>query len=366
MKKTLIYIEIGLLIFAACLIASRTTNVQAAASGATIFIDPSEIEPKPLTFFQISVSVANISDLYAGDFAVYYTHAQSKGTITVSGVEEGAALSAQNVFWDAAFDNNYNETHGMIHVAWTMTGNVSGLNITGKAKIALAVIDCAAMAPGQSAIVLSNVTLLDSKISLIAIDPSLQINGQALIGLTEHPDIAVLSVKPLKNFVEQNLTLGMQVKVANLVSASLLNQNQTFDVSIYYNATKNGTFTFIGNLTVKDLQPGETRTSLFDWSTVGVPVNNYTITAIAPPLPLEINVDNNNATSCVILIPVLRGDVWGPGGSPDGLVNILDLSRVAAAYPSAFPDAKYDPNLDVKSDGKIDIADLADVAHQFT
>jgi hypothetical protein len=208
------------------------------------------------------------------------------------------------------------------------------------------------MVPGQSIIALSDVVLLDNKNSEI---PAQTLNAQVLIGILMDPDNAVTSVTPLRSYVPRNLTVGIHVQIANLVFENPLSNGQTFDVSLYYNQT------FIGKQTVTDLQPFETRTLLFNWNTTGVNyTGTYVITAAAAPVPGETNLDNNNRTTTV-LIPIL-GDVWGPSGFPDGVVDILDLYHIVASYPSAYPDPKYDPYLDLNLDGKIDIRDLVIIA----
>lgn len=372
MRKVLISIAIGLLVCSACLVATERSSVQAIQdSNTAIFVDPPTIEAKPLSFFRIRIAVANVSDLYAGEFNLFYAHSKSNGAITVgfggndvNGIHEGLDLFGADAFWTSTINDYYNKTHGMIHVGWTLKENTSGLSVEGSKKIVLATVDCTAMTPGQSIIALSDVVLLDNT----NLDPPPQTsNANVLIGILQVPDNAVMSVTSLKRYVPEGLNISIHVQIANLVFENPLSQNQTFDVSIYYNLTASkdkGNLTFIGKQTVTDLQPVETRTLLFNWSTKGVDPGNYTITAAAAPVPRETNLDNNNFTSeCAraILIPI-PGDVWGPSGFPDGAVDILDLYHIVASYPSAYPDPKYDPYLDLNADGKIDIRDLVIIA----
>jgi len=61
----------------------------------------------------------------------------------------------------------------------------------------------------------------------------------------------------------------------------------------------------------------------------------------------------------------LAGDVTGPDGYPDGIVDIYDLSLVAKAYGSFVGQPEYDPELDITKDGRVDIRDLAIVCRNY-
>lgn len=61
----------------------------------------------------------------------------------------------------------------------------------------------------------------------------------------------------------------------------------------------------------------------------------------------------------------LAGDVTGPDGYPDGVVDIYDLSLVAKAYGSMVGEPGYDLELDITKDGRIDIRDLAIVCRNY-
>jgi hypothetical protein len=170
-------------------------------------------------------------------------------------------------------------------------------------------------------------------------------------------------VEPLRNYVIKGLTLGIKVQVKNTIPKHILDENETFTVSLYYNSTHSKTpGNLIDTVTVTNLEPLETRTLLFNWSTEDVISDNYTITAYATPVPNEVNKANNSATSGVVFVPII-GDIWGPDGFPDGVVDMFDIANVARHYPSAYPDSRYCPECDINFDKLIDIKDIATIAN---
>jgi|GEM_PF-1530815 hypothetical protein len=62
---------------------------------------------------------------------------------------------------------------------------------------------------------------------------------------------------------------------------------------------------------------------------------------------------------------ILRGDITGFEGVPDGKCDILDIATVAAAFGSFPGDPRWDPIADLDNDGKVDILDVAMVAVDY-
>lgn len=46
-------------------------------------------------------------------------------------------------------------------------------------------------------------------------------------------------------------------------------------------------------------------------------------------------------------------------GVPDGKVDMVDLGSIARRFGGVIPNPGYDPNLDARFDGKIDMKDIA-------
>ena len=59
---------------------------------------------------------------------------------------------------------------------------------------------------------------------------------------------------------------------------------------------------------------------------------------------------------------ILKGDITGPYGVPDGKVDIKDVAKVAKAFGQSPP---IDPICDLNNDGKVDIKDVSIVALDF-
>jgi len=85
-------------------------------------------------------------------------------------------------------------------------------------------------------------------------------------------------------------------------------------------------------------------------------LGNYSIYAAAlyPPYLLTAR-----KTTRVILI----GDITGPYGVPDNVVDIIDIAKVSRAYGKTVPPA--DPICDLDKDGVVDIIDIAMVSKNY-
>lgn len=91
---------------------------------------------------------------------------------------------------------------------------------------------------------------------------------------------------------------------------------------------------------------------------LGTKLGNYTVHARSVYMPFTTQ------ATCTIEI-ILRGDITGPDGNPDGKCDIRDIARAAQAYGSYPGDPNWDPVADVNDDGKVDIKDVAIVARDY-
>ena len=127
---------------------------------------------------------------------------------------------------------------------------------------------------------------------------------------------------------------------------------ETFNVTVYYN---NHT---LETQTVYGLPPRVDWDLIFVFNTTGLEsCNNYTISAIAHPVPYEVNTTNNFLSDGWIKIKIW-GDING-----DGIVNIYDIVLASDAYGSTEGDPDYVPDADLAPAwGLVDIYDLVTIA----
>lgn len=87
-------------------------------------------------------------------------------------------------------------------------------------------------------------------------------------------------------------------------------------------------------------------------------LGNYTVYARSFYRPLS-------AYSELTFELILRGDITGPDGYPDGKCDIRDVARVAQAYGSYPGYPNWDPAADLNDDGQVDIRDVAIVSKDY-
>jgi len=164
-------------------------------------------------------------------------------------------------------------------------------------------------------------------------------------------DVAILSI---------NITSSNKVYPGRNVTIDVVAMNrgnmttETFNVTLYANMTVIG-------LQSVTLDPWSNTTLTFQWNTTGLtPCSNFTIWAEASTVPYEINTGNNVMHDGWVKIKML-GDVNG-----DGIIDILDIVEVSAAYGSIEGDPNWNPDADVAAPwGYIDILDLVTVSSRY-
>ena len=148
--------------------------------------------------------------------------------------------------------------------------------------------------------------------------------------------------------IGQNDTCQINVTVSNLGDYS-----ESFNVTVYVNSIE------IKRIAVIDLAPNTTRVLTVNWFTIGFAKGNYTINALAEPVIGETNTTNNSIIGETVAV-VVQGDING-----DGIVNIIDIVRVALAFGAVPANPNWDPNADINGDKIINIIDIAIVALHF-
>jgi len=161
-------------------------------------------------------------------------------------------------------------------------------------------------------------------------------------------DIGITSMTPTKTVVREGSNLSISVKI---VSYGM--NIATFNITAYVNTTVIATFT---NVT---LTSRNSTTITFAWNTNSFAKGNYTITANATQVPVEIDTTDNTCTDVTVLVTIL-GDVNG-----DKEVDGKDIALCAKAFGTRIGQAGYIPNADINDDGKIDGKDIAIAAKNF-
>jgi len=163
-------------------------------------------------------------------------------------------------------------------------------------------------------------------------------------------DVAIVSVAASATEVYE----GQMVNIT-VIAKNEGNVTETFDVTIYYDASA------IGIQTVIDLTAGANVTLTFSWDTTGVTprIISYTIKAVATPVPGEIDTVDNTYIDGNVKIKMM-GDING-----DGIVDIFDVVIAAEAFGSCPGHPKWNPITDLNNDGIIDIFDLVIIAVNF-
>jgi hypothetical protein len=144
------------------------------------------------------------------------------------------------------------------------------------------------------------------------------------------------------------------------ITVTAVNQDdftETFNVTAYANEI------IIGSENVT-LPAGTSTTVTFVWNSTSFAYGNYTISAYALPVVGEANTANNNCTGGWIIVSVI-GDITGPSGWSDGVVNMRDIALIARCFGSTPGSGNWNPNADINGDGAVNMRDIALVARQF-
>jgi hypothetical protein len=152
--------------------------------------------------------------------------------------------------------------------------------------------------------------------------------------------------------LSKTITADPQI-VVNVTAANQGNFSASFNVTLYYDTNE------IATQTVTNLAPATSTVLTFLWNLTQVPKGNYTISAYAPPIAGENNVDNNRLVDGW-LRKTITGDLNG-----DGKVNIIDVTIVARAFQARPGDPSWSPNADMDDNGVINIVDVTKVAREF-
>ncbi len=173
------------------------------------------------------------------------------------------------------------------------------------------------------------------------------ISAQRIVSVIARPDIKVAEVALFRTVVGQGYPVHARITVMNQGD-----RTETCNVSVYVNSqliqTEAVTMTAGASLIVH-----------CSWITSDIAKGDYTMTAVAWPVPNEVHTDDNALSSSLILVTI-PGDVNG-----DRAVNMFDTVLISTRYNVAAGEPRYDPCCDVDGDGVIDIFDLVIAAGHY-
>ena len=319
-----------------------TLPLSANAGTPTVYVDP----PSKTVLligetFPVNVTVTNVSLLCAWEFQICY----NSGILNASNWTPGPVFTSPGVLiFNQSWTDNYNATHGLIHIVCTLVGQGMFSGTTTLATVYFKV-----KSYGTTVLHLQNTSLLDNSSPFPLEIPHTTADGTVYAGSTSH-ELAVTNVTPEKTVVGLGYLTRINVTVANSG-----NVNETFNITL-----KNDTTT-VGAQTVYNLPNGSSTTLTLVWNTTGFSYGNYTVTAYATPVPGETHIEDNTLTSTVPVMIGMPGDVV----SPFGVIDMKDIGTVAKRFGTTPSAPLWDSNADIDGSGKVDMKDIGTVAKNF-
>ena len=303
---------------------------------AHLFVEPpSIIDPtmQPPACFNISIKIANITDLYTYEFKLGYNTAILNCL--------GAIIMPFDNETNFIMELDIDDTAGLIWVNVTYYPPAQSLNTTD--PVTLAIIFFQVTDYGESILDLHDTKLTDPSDAEIPHKVS-----DGYIQIAWH-DVAIINV-----VASTNMTYVGRLVYINVTAENQGNVPETFNVSAYYDTQ------LIATDVVTNLEPGANITLNFIWDTEGVPpCHRYNITGEASILPYEVDTADNIFVDGTVKIKML-GDLNG-----DGIIDVFDLVAVGMAFGSKPGDPNWDEETDLVQDNLIDIFDLVYIAMHY-
>jgi len=308
---------------------------------AHLFVDPpSIINPAllPPAYFNISIKIANVTNLYAYEFKLGYDTAilNCLGIIIIPFDNETNFIAEMHV----------EDNIGLLRVNVTYYPPADPLTTTEPKTLAVIFFQIASV--GSSVLDLHDTKLTDPFGMEIPHDVS-----DGYVSILRH-DIAVIDVVAYTDVEPYNATYAGWPAFVNVTVENQGGIDETFTVKAYYDDN------LIGTANVINLAPNATVLLTFNWATASVPpCNVYTIKANATTVPYETDVADNELTDGTIKIRLFC-DLNG-----DGKVNLSDLVVAASSFGARPGYPNWNPWADLVRDGIINISDLVKCAQNF-
>jgi parallel beta-helix repeat protein len=160
-------------------------------------------------------------------------------------------------------------------------------------------------------------------------------------------DIAVLNLAPFKTIVGRGYTMTISITVENQGT-----DTETFNLTLYAETNAIATQTLT-------LEKGSSIVTTVVWNTTGAAYGNYTLSAYAELLPLEMDIPDNNCTCDVPIHVGVPGDISGPTqGVYDGTTNMRDVNYLILLFNTNPSSPNWKPNADINNDGTVNMRDI--------
>ncbi len=300
-----------------------------------VSVAPPEVTTGLGRWFTVNVDVADVSDLYNWELKVYYDTA----ILSFNSANEGGFLQTGG---STVFVDDSNATLGMVYVGASLIGEIPGVTGSGT----LVTLNFTAISIQNSSLTLADTMLLDSQLQDIV---HADVNGYVIVGTG---NILVSEVAPDKDTVGQGYCMNVSVTVT-----SECDFEESFNVRVYVNSS------MIGEQQANLPANGEL-TLVFVWNTAGYEKGDYIVNATADILPGEIDPNDNTLVNGTIHVG-LPGEVTGPGGEPDGVVDMRDIGYVCRDFGAVSGTSEYVSVCDINNDGKVDMRDIGIVCRNY-
>jgi hypothetical protein len=242
--------------------------------GSRIFVDPPEtVIPDAVpcqTNFNINVSIDDIAEMKTCEFNLTY----NTNIISVIGLN---FLSINGQY--PTLDLIANDTAGFV---WMKLAYSTPITVSSPTPLTTLTFHVDNL--GATPLNLTNTKIMDTYDNPIPHDVY---DGFFMAAIR---NVAVTDITLSRTWAYPGWPINVTVTVKNKGTVA-----ESFNVHAYYDSH------VIGTITVTDLTPGEERSIIFEWSTIGVPEGNYTIKAEAEPVPYELDTTDNT---------LIDGKVW--------------------------------------------------------
>ncbi len=337
-----------------------------------IYIDPPTIEAVVNETFSVNVSIADVTNLWAYEFVLKYDNTLLN--CTHAEMPPGYFLDSNDTY--KVTDGEIHQDEGYVVFNATLTGLEEPRNGSG----VLGAITLQVSRKGKCPLELYNITLIESVEDIREIPPDeydvyhayflmpsrIYVDPPTIMAPargTFSINISIFDITSLYGYelgLKYNNTL-LNCTHAEIPSGHFLDSNNTYILKdgeihqeegyVWFAATltgleepRNGSGV-LGTVTFQVSMKGECPLEIYDDLLMGYE------NVISRD---EYDVDQG------YFVASLYGDLNG-----DGVVNILDISVIALAYPSRPGDPNWNPSADMNLDDKINIIDVVAVAREI-